>query len=446
MLAYKKNNLSPKILCCFCGDKINLKDSESHIVNCKINFEYELKENYRMPSLYEDLFLRIRDEKTKIQSGNEIIDNKFCIEFNSNAENIYKDFDRKKIIYENEPFYQEKLNKIPKEKPISSEVIFNIENLVMDSLDIFLINSKLKSKTSEYSPLKEICCFICGLYVNFWGIEPHIRMCSKNFIFDKDSKIILQKPNFNIICEIFKEYEKFEAEEYYIEFLIKEFNKESERIFNKVYSTGKKLVVQNRERISSSNLLTPTNKRIVVKRLDKCSSTNLNLATLVPTSVTTLRCFICGNFFTTEDFQLHYLRCKVEAPQNYLSEKNHLMEISEFMNKLGIGALKEDDVIKYNLFSEKFYWETVCKSCSICQKKLNPFKYEKHYKSCQDKMNEEINPSKTNLIKIQRIRYQLDEDVLKEPVEKRKMRKKSMDDIRNYDIKQVRNNIKYYFI
>lgn len=53
MHAYKKNNLGPKILCYFFGDKINLIDSENHMVNCKTNFDYELKENYRLPDLYE---------------------------------------------------------------------------------------------------------------------------------------------------------------------------------------------------------------------------------------------------------------------------------------------------------------------------------------------------------------------------------------------------------
>jgi hypothetical protein len=445
MLAYKKSNLGSRILCCFCGEKINLKDTESHLNKCKTNFEYELKENYRMPSLYEDLFLRIRDEKFKLSNGTESKE-KFIQEFNQRAEIIYKDFERKKMIFENEPFYHEKLNKIPKEKPISGEVIDDIENLVMDSLDIFLMYSNLKTQKNEYSPLKEICCFICGRIVSFWGIEPHLRNCSKNFILDKDSKIILQKPNFNVIREVFKEKEKPEGDEYYIEFLIKEFNKESERIFNKVFSTGKNSKAPVRDRNASSNLLTPSSKRIVVKRLDKNSSTNLNLATLVPNNLSTLRCFICGNFFPTDDFQLHYLRCKVEAPQSYLVDKNHIAEMSEFMNKLAIGVINEDDVKKFNLFSEKFYWEIVCKPCPICGKKLNPIKFEKHYKSCQEKMQEEMNPSKITVKKIQRIRYQLDEELLKEPAEKRRMRKKSMDDIRNYDIKQVRNNIKYYFI
>ena len=192
--------------------------------------------------------------------------------------------------------------------------------------------------------------------------------------------------------------------------------------------------------------MTPNTKKILVRRLTDKKIINANSKIMTSFSI---RCFICGDFDTTEAFQIHYLKCKSEAPLLQLSDKKEFSEFGEFMNKLITGVLNQQDVEKYNSFAETTFWDVVCKTCAICLKKYSPINYERHYKSCEEKMHQDININPGENISAyrkERIRYSVDYDQIKEPLEKRKMRKKSMDDIRNYDIKQVRNNIKYYFI
>jgi hypothetical protein len=437
-----KRNSASKILCCFCGDKVIPKDIESHINKCKRNLECEVKDVFRLPIIYEGLFSRIKEDNFKLSNGS-INKEKFTEEFNLKAESLYKDFEKKRLAAENMDLYQEKMSSIPRENFLSSNIKYDIENLVKDSLDIFLMYIKLKLGGT---PLKEIYCFLCGMVVNFWEFEPHLRNCSKSYEYDKEVKIILQKPNFNIIAEALKEKEKPDADENYIEYLIKEFNSDSEKIYTKIYFKCSSIKNQARDKITSSSNMTASTQKILVRRLTDKKNLNSNLKISTTFSI---RCYICGDFHNTEAFQIHYLKCKSEAPLIQLGNKKEFSEFGEFMNKIITGVLNQQDVEKYNSFAETIFWDVVCKTCSICLKKYSPICFERHFKACEEKMQQEMNiypGDNISAYRNQRIRYSVDFDQIIEPLEKRKMRKKSMDDIRNYDIKQVRNNIKYYFI
>ena len=102
-------------------------------------------------------------------------------------------------------------------------------------------------------------------------------------------------------------------------------------------------------------------------------------------------------------------------------------------------------ILKFIINSlRKLFFEVNCKTCNKCAKKFNFENFEKHLTICQEKANvSDVSYISVNRREKNGIFYKA---LICIKPEKKTNRKKSMDDIRNFDIKQIRDNIKHYFI
>ena len=127
-----------------------------------------------------------------------------------------------------------------------------------------------------------------------------------------------------------------------------------------------------------------------------------------------------------------------------LSSRDEEKHVGDFLKKIVIGELSKDDIEIYNKFAEKTFFEVNCKTCNRCVKKFNFEDFEKHLTICEEKANAQNVP----YISVNRREKNgtSNKELICIKQEKRTNRKKSMDDIRNFDIKQIRDNIKHYFI
>jgi hypothetical protein len=373
-----KNKMSLEPICCFCSESQTLNNYQTHLLKCKNNFEHEINEKITLPMEYEDLFTKIKEDYFAIPSSSK---GKLLEFFNSEALQQFGEYKTMKIIYENSSIYYKKLYSISKdviESNMGSELYKKIQ-------ECYSIAGKRETLETR-AKINEVFCFVCGREIHFWNYDQHAENCYKSPKFE-DNKYF-KKPNFNIIKEVIKEFQDLQIDFDYVRFLIKEYNKECEKIYKEYFSNVKLTTARRPARARyTSSIITPDSQIIFQRKLDNDISTKLEnekhkLMLELPKSI---RCFLCGDYSPLDGFESHYIKCKNSIQFKLAPEENK--KFVEFLNKIVIGNASIEDVEDYKKFSEKTFWELVCKVCNNCNLKFNPLAYEKHVKLCIDQSN-----------------------------------------------------------
>jgi hypothetical protein len=442
------------IVCCYCTNSFVTNQIENHVRKC-IN-DLQSFTNYSNKLLlrpeYEKLFLLIsknEEREKKAQINSPPLSKKYVEEFNFHALKLCREY---ALMKENSNL--SKNNKSLKEWA----------NLIPITIDSFhptsfaTINELFSQHTNlkkSHNNLKNLICFICGRELSFWGYNLHINTCINAF--NNDCKISvsnytsindLPKPNFNILTEIIKVLEKG-AKSYnksYVEFLINEFNIESQRIY---INSHTKEELDMSLKFNFVYLNDFDGKEIIEKNMNKCLNEEIKRKKKKKNSTPlNISCFLCGEMFTTNGYEIHYLSCRDEYLKTDVAKTKPFPEpeeLPELLNKIVMGFDVKEELEIYNEKADKIYFEILSQACKKCKRLFNPSAYSKHVKSCKGGTGRKSSMADLDFMKKDEEKPNLrnnNQNV-------KRSRKMSMDHINNInkdDMKQIKSNIKHYFI
>jgi hypothetical protein len=229
-----------KIYCCFCGKNFLISDLEIHIVKtCHPEYEYILEEKIPIPNDFQILFWKI-----KRGDFNFVIKPKIIQKLNQKALKKYEEFYIAVRTMKNNLIYNRKFDNLIQENFSNNEEYFIKEAVSLtlskfDSYNVKKTNPKSKNKvdlteTLFITDFKKLICFICGVGFILNEYQKHLKCCYEDKIQRLMDDLCINSKSF-ILEEILKEKDKGEqADICYIFYLIKEYNKNSKIIYQKI--------------------------------------------------------------------------------------------------------------------------------------------------------------------------------------------------------------------
>lgn len=414
-----KLNYNYRVICCYCGKKITLHLVEEHMINCLNEYNNKVQKEFSILPEYYDIFAKIRNDEFNIAHKEIVFEG-----FNKSAIQSYEEYYLLAKSVKNVKIFKERINSLPVE---TFRQIFenNLKKEKQDFSPIIKIFNKSYERITLgkilFKDLSNLICFICGKEIAFSEYCQHINNCASSLKLansPKNAQISNQNlPNFSIILEVFKELNKLKGiDRYYINFIIKEFNLQCKNYFKTVL----KNVPYDEFNLNDDNysFLRKDDPKIYIHPIS-------------------IFCYICGTKFESS-FDIHYYNCKEEYNNTEFSINYPIHEpdlVIDLLKKIENCLDALDEIKIYNIFAKNTFLNVFSKfkDCGVTNEVIrNTVKIQVNRKSSGINLRETENKK--------------DFEKFDKNIERQRIRKKSMDDIRNYDIKQIRKNIKNYFI
>jgi hypothetical protein len=433
-----KQNFNYRVICCYCGRKHSINLIEDHMNLCIGVYQKTVKEEMVIRPEYEELFLKIRNGEFHLALKEKILE-----EFNKIAIRTYEEYYLLAQSIKNINIYKGRVKQIQKE----IRYITNFEDIEKSIEQIQVLWTKIMKMKMICRDLKDLLCFICGEGVHFLLYAEHCSSCyQEKLTLIKDNNLIpfegqktkLKISNLHFLSECSDQLSKLSLiDKSYCNFLIKEYNLESKKIFREFFTLlkreGQKILSEENKSYSNSFLNTTTT-------ITESSSLNTE-----PNSHSfknlIIICFICGKKFETSNFCQHYTQCSELYIKSENSKKVPLEEpifVKDLLEKIVLGIDAEDEIKIYNIFAENTFRNIFCKFCEICSRNCHKDIFEKHNRVCMERKNSMDSRPRTQLYSEQ---YGDNNNI-----GKIRTRKKSVE-LREMDIKEIRSNVKQaYFI